>query len=77
MSAGSPNSVTFTIIDETNTGSIVWTDTLDTDLPQLAARGTGVAAIFTHSLASAANIGAIAYMGFGTRASYLQKTQGA
>jgi hypothetical protein len=70
--------VTFTVIDETGgQAGVIWTDTLTTNLPNLVARGVGVAAVFTHALASAANIGALAYIGFGTRAAYIQKTQGA
>jgi hypothetical protein len=72
-----PDSVTFTIEDETGGGPAMWTDTLDTNLPNLVARGMGSGVILTHSLASAANIGAISHIGFGTRAAWIQKTQGA
>lgn len=71
------NLVTFSIYDETGGGTLVWSDTLSTNLPQLVARGVAVAVIMTYTPAAAINIGCIAHIGHGTRASYIQKTQGA
>jgi hypothetical protein len=71
------NLVTFTIYDETGGGAQVWTDTLALTLPSLVVDGMGAGVIATYGVAAAASIGALAYIGFGTKAAYIRKTQGA
>lgn len=67
----------FEIREDTQGLGLVWSGSVTTNLPALVARATGPGFIGTYGPAVATNIVALAYLGFGTSASWVRKTQGA